>query len=98
MLSHNNLLNRKQVAEYFDITYPTLKKLVDSSIWRVPKLPLSAIADIFNVVGERLEKWQEIKQREELILLLSVASLMVNKTSIDGALKIESTQVNFFIT
>jgi hypothetical protein len=68
-----------------------LKKLVDTSIWRAPKLALSAIGDIFNVVGERLEKWQEIKPREELILLLSVASLMVNKTSIDAALKIEST-------
>lgn len=71
-----------------------LKKLVDTSVWRAPKLSLSAIGDIFNLVGEKLEKWQEIKPREELLLLLTIASLMVNKTSIDSTLKVESTQVN----
>ena len=30
MPSHNNLLTRKQVAEYFCITYPTLKRLIDN--------------------------------------------------------------------
>ena len=29
MQSHNNLLNRKQVSDYFGITYPTLRRLVN---------------------------------------------------------------------
>ena len=30
MQLHNNLLTRKQVAEYFGITYPTLKRLIET--------------------------------------------------------------------
>jgi excisionase family DNA binding protein len=30
MQPHNNLLNRKQVAKYFEISFPTLKKLIDN--------------------------------------------------------------------
>ena len=38
MVLQNNLLTRKQVAEYFGITYPTLKKLIDDGHIRAYRL------------------------------------------------------------
>jgi excisionase family DNA binding protein len=38
MQPHKDLLNRKQVAEYFAITFPTLKRLVESGTIRAYKL------------------------------------------------------------
>ncbi len=70
-----------------------IKKLVDSSLWKAPRLPLSSIADIFNAVGERLEKWQEIKSREELILWLSAANTIISKSILDSTIKVENVQV-----
>jgi excisionase family DNA binding protein len=32
MQVHNKLLTRKEVADYFDITFPTLKRLIDDGI------------------------------------------------------------------
>jgi hypothetical protein len=38
----------------------TLKKLVDHALWRVPRFSLTAIGDIFNAIGERIERWKDI--------------------------------------
>ena len=71
----------------------TLKKLVNNDLWRVPKFPLTSICDVFNAVGERIERWTEYKSREELLLLLKAGSLMVTKTTVDPMIKVDNVKV-----
>lgn len=65
--------------------------MVDSSLWRIPKVQMTAIVDIFNAIGEKLEKWQSIKNKEELLNLLEVASLIMTRVTMDA--KVESVKV-----
>jgi hypothetical protein len=47
-----------------------LSKLVDNPLFFLAKIQLLAIKDIFNAIGERLVKWRNIEDKEELVLLL----------------------------
>lgn len=71
-----------------------LKILVNSSLWRVNKIALTAVGDIFNAIGERLEKWQQIKDRGQLILLLKAGAILVTKTTIESTNRVESVKVS----
>ena len=59
--------------------------MVDNSLWRIQKFPISAAVDIFNALGEKLEKWEQTQHKDnQLVEVLEVASLMASRATLDS--------------
>jgi hypothetical protein len=68
-----------------------VKKLVDLPNWRVKAFPMIEIGDIFNALGERVEKLKELGPKVNLVLR---AMLIIATNTIFDAKTLESQSVS----
>ena len=56
-----------------------ISKLVETELWRVPPCPIGAFEEIFEYIGDRLQKWKE-ETRNLTKPFLKVVFLMISKS------------------
>jgi hypothetical protein len=69
-----------------------IQKLVDCTLFVTAKISLISLKDIFNAIGERLENWKDIVDREQLVLLLQAGSLIVSNNAAQE--RVDSSKVS----